>query len=140
MIDCVAHYKKELKKNLRCSGKVKEQLLSKFSLSLSTFLEDTPNPTMDELCTAFGSPKEMALVLMEEVTPEETARYRRNTIFVRAIAGGLAGVILFFAVAISIQLYLYKSSPIIYDDEIIVDEVTESGDDIIVEDEIIIED
>lgn len=140
MANCIFKYKKALKKNLRCTRNTQKQLMKKFEITLSTFLEDNPSPNTDELCTAFGLPKEMASVLMEEVTPEEIARCRKNTIIVRSVAGVLIGVILFLAVAISIQLYLYKERPIIYDDEVIVDEIEESGDDIIVEDDIIIED
>lgn len=140
MANCIFKYKKALKKNLRCTRNSQKQLMKKFEITLSTFLEDSPSPNTDELCTAFGSPKEMASVLMEEVTPEEIARCRKNTIIVRSVAGVLIGVILFLAVTISIQLYLYKERPIIYDDEIIVDEIEESGDGIVVEDDVIIED
>lgn len=140
MANCISKYKRALKTNLRCTRNTQKQLLKKFEITLSTFLEDNPSPSLDELCTAFGAPKEMASVLMEEVTPEEIARFRKNTIIVRSVAGVLIGVILFLAVAISIQLYLYQEKPVIYDDEIIVDEIEESGDDIIVEDDIIIED
>lgn len=140
MSDHVAQYKKELKKNLRCSRSVKERLMGKFGCSLSSFLDDKPTPDIDELCTAFGSPKEMASILMEEVTPEETIRYHRKTIITRAIAGTLAGTVLFLIIAISIQVYFYKEQDVVIDSEVIVDEVTESGDEIIVEGEIIIED
>lgn len=120
MIDHVAQYKKELKKNLRCSRSVKERLMGKFGCSLSTFLDDTPTHDIDELCTAFGSPKEMALVLMEEVTPKESAHYRRNSIITRTVACVLAVITLFLIVATSIQIYFYKEQTVIYDDEVIV--------------------
>lgn len=120
MSDHVTQYKKELKKNLRCSSNVKKRLMGKFDCSLSTFLDDKPTPDIDELCTAFGSPKEMASVLMEEVTPEEAARYRKNTIIARIVAGATAGTILFLIVAISVQIYFYKEQDVVIENEIIV--------------------
>lgn len=120
MIDCVTQYKKALRKNLPCSGKVKRRLLSKFNASLSSFLEEAPTPGMDELYTAFGAPGEMASILMEEVTAEEMACYRKNSMATQIIACSLIGITLFLLVATSTCIYFYKEEEAVYNGNILV--------------------
>lgn len=144
MANCISKYKKALKKNLRCTRNTQKQLLKKFEITWSTFLEDNPTPSMDELCTAFGSPKEMASVLMEEVTPEEIARYRRRMFFLWGILGCVLALVLVWGVLLAVEVYEINTAGLSSvgevetegtdDDEIIIE------DEIIVEDEIIIED
>lgn len=144
MANCISKYKKALKKNLRCTRNTQKQLLKKFEITWSTFLEDNPTPSMDDLCAAFGSPKEMASVLMDEVTPEETARYRRRMIFLWGILGCVLALVLVWGILIAVEVYKINTAGLSSvgeietagtdDDEIIVD------DEIVVEDGIIIED
>lgn len=146
MTNYVNQYKKALKKNLRCSSNVKERLIDKFNRSLSTLLDDKPTPSMNEICDAFGSPKDMALVLMEEVTPEEIALYRRRKIITRIILGAITVLFLAFVINVAVAVYRFNSTPFSIEDEIIVEDEEQStgntsvDNDIIVEDEIIIED
>lgn len=116
MTECVTQYKKALKKNLRCSGSVRERLLAKFDSSLTAFLEDTPAPDKNTVYTAFGPPKEMADLLMAEVTPEEAAQYRRKSIITRIAAGVLAGIFFFGAV----YIYFVKDQDVVVDNEVII--------------------
>lgn len=152
MTNYVNQYKKALKKNLRCSSNVKERLIDKFNRSLSTFLDDKPTPGMNEICDAFGSPKDMALVLMEEVTPEEIALYQRRKIITRIILGAVTVIFLAFVINVAIDVYKFNSTPFSSEDEIIIEDEEQSTgstgstgntsveNEIIVEDEIIIED
>lgn len=149
MANCISKYKKALKKNLHCTRNTQKQLLKKFEITWSTFLEDNPAPSMDELCTAFGSPKEMASVLMEEVTPEEIARYRRRKFFLWGISGCVLALVLVWSILLAVEVYKINTTDLntvdeIIDDnddnEIIVDDEIVIDDEIVVEDEIIIED
>lgn len=145
MTNYVTQYKKALKKNLLCPSNVKERLMDKFNHSLSTFLDDKPTPSMNEICAAFGSPKDMALVLMEELTPEEIALYHRRKIITRIILGGVTVIFLAFVINVAIAVYRFNSTPFSVEDEIIVEDEEQSTgntsvDDDIIEDEIIIED
>lgn len=149
MANCISRYKKAVKKNLRCTRNTQKQLLKKFEITWSTFLEDNPTPSMDELCTAFGSPKEMASVLMEEVTPEEIVRYRRRKFFLWGIFGCVLVLVLVWGILLAVEVYKINTTDIntvdeIIDDnddnEIIVDDEIVIDDEIVVEDEIIIED
>lgn len=116
MNDCVAQYRKTLKKKLRCPGSTRKRLVQKFNSSAAAFSEDHPKPSMDEVYTAFGPPEEMASILMAEVTPKEAARYRRRQILSRIAAGILAAIF----VAITIYVYFQKDTKWVVINEIIV--------------------
>ena len=140
MANCISRYKKALKKNLRCTRNTQNQLLKKFESTWSTFLVDNPTPSMDELCTAFGSPKEMASVLMEEVTPEETARHRRRKFFLWGIFGCVLALVLVWGILVVVESCEIIAEGVSSVDEVIVDNEATADDDIIIDDEIIIED
>lgn len=118
MIDQVRRYKKALKKDLCCCGIVKKQLLERFDLSLSAFLEDAPSPTMDQLCAAFGPPKEMAKILMATLPPNELVRYHRKTLLTKIAIWALVFLFLLGGVV----LYIEKSAPVEIHDGLIIDE------------------
>jgi hypothetical protein len=140
MHDCVTQYKKALKKSLRCSSSVKERLLGRFDLSLSAFLEDSPNPTMTEMNAAFGSPRDMASVLMEGVSAEENSKYRKTRLITKTIAGIVTGVLLTLVIVFTLYIYYEKQIPVVHDDAVYVEDSVDAGDEIIVDDEIVIED
>lgn len=142
MVNCIRKYKGMLKQNLHCSSTTRKQLLQKFELMLSTFTADLPTPNMDDLRSAFGSPKEMASILMEEVSAEEIAQHRKKTIFLRVLCGLFAAVV----IAGAVYIYFYKEVPVKSNDYVVIDETSgEDGavvakDAIIVDDEFTIED
>ena len=71
-------------------------------------LEETPEPSLNQLREAFGPPEEMAQVLMTEVSPEEKAEYRRNR-QMRRIA---AGIIVVVFVLFTMYVYFEKQKPL----------------------------
>lgn len=118
MTDTGLQYERLLKKRLRCTTAVRKRLLEKFRGALLVFLEETPEPSMNQLREAFGPPEEMAQVLMTEVSPEETAKYRRNK-RIRLIAAGAIAVVF---VLFTMYVYFEKQKPIT-----IIDEVNDLG-------------
>lgn len=136
MTECITQYKRALKRNLRCSGSTRERLLAKFNSSLTTFLEETPAPRKDEIYAAFGPPKELADLLMAEVTPKEATRYRKKSNIIRFAAGILVAI--FFAGAV--YIYFMKEIPVKYDDKIVIDPKESGEPGVIIEDEVIIVD
>lgn len=140
MANGISRYKKALKKNLHCTRNTQKQLLKRFELTWSTFLEDNPAPSMDDLCAAFGSPKEMASILMEEVTLEEIARYRRRKVLLWGAFGCVLALVLIWGVLVVIEGCEIITEGVSVVDEAIVDDETTVDDEIVVEDEIIIED
>lgn len=108
MTDTVLQYEKLLKKQLWCTTAVRKRLLEKFRGALLVFLEETPEPSMNQLREAFGPPEEMAQVLMTEVSPEEKAEYRRNR-RIRLIAAGIIAVVF---VLFTMYVYFEKQKPL----------------------------
>ena len=105
MINAVAQYRRALKKELRCSSKAKKRLLTGFDQTLTAYLEENSNPSMEELSAAFGPPEEMAKVLMAELTAQEQTQYRRNILIRRLFLTALALVFL----VLTIYICFYKS-------------------------------
>ncbi|MBR7122687.1 MAG: hypothetical protein IKC95_04460 [Oscillospiraceae bacterium] len=113
MTDTGLQYEKLLKKRLRCTTAVRKRLLEKFRGALLVFLEETPEPNLNQLREAFGPPEEMAQVLMTEVPPEEMAKYRRNRRIRRIAAGAIAVVFVLF----TMYVYFEKQKPLVMIDE-----------------------
>lgn len=93
----IIRYQRELKKHLQCGMHIRKKLLSQFRDSLSSFLEENPEPNYEQLITAFGPPEEMANILMEAVPTSEQLRYRRNNKLVKILYGFVAVLFIMFA-------------------------------------------
>lgn len=108
MVHSAARFRRALTRKLYCCGNTRRQLLEQFDLSLNTFLEDHPTATEAELSAAFGTPEEMARVMMEGVGDQEKGRYHRRKRFVQAFAGVLAVIYVLF----SVYIYFEKEIPV----------------------------
>lgn len=97
----IVRYQRSLSRKLPCTGVYKERLLDKFRASLSSFMEENPSPTAQELHTAFGPPEEMANLLAEKITDAEKTQYRHSKL-VRSAAIGVA-----LALVLSFTGYIY---------------------------------
>lgn len=101
MIPSIEQYRAGVAKHLRCCKETKERLLLSFDQSmLAPLLEDAPQPSMEDLHAVFGTPKQTAALLMEQVTEEEAARYHkqqktRKAIIIGAVAAVMAAVLVF---------------------------------------------
>ena len=104
MINSTAQYRRALKKELRCNNKVKKRLWDGFNQTLTAYLEEHSNPTIDDLAIAFGPPEEMAEVLMAEVTTQEHAKYRKRILCNRILISLLVVVLVLF----TFQIWFYK--------------------------------
>ena len=113
MKDTIFQYERLLKKHLRCTIAVKKRLLERFRSVLFMFSGEHPEPSISQLCEAFGPPEEMAQVLMTEVSPEEMAEYRRNKRTRRVVAGVIAAALLLF----TIYVYFEKQKPLVMIDK-----------------------
>lgn len=133
MANAAFQYRKILKKEIRCKYKLKEKLLKNFDQSLLAYAMEFDNATLDDLYLAFGPPKEMAEILMTEVTPQEQAQYRKFTLFKQILT-------LIFAILLAIStvyLWFYKEVGLSSTDDVgVVDEFkypssnSDIGDDI----------
>jgi hypothetical protein len=95
---------------------------------------------MTEMNAAFGSPRDMASVLMEGVSAEENSKYRKTRLITKTIAGIVTGVLLTLVIVFTLYIYYEKQIPVVHDDAVYVEDSVDAGDEIIVDDEIVIED
>lgn len=93
----VSRYRRKLKKQLTCGPLTRRRLLSRFDCSLTPFLEENPSPSYEQLVSAFGTPVEMAAILMQSVSAKDQARYQTCKKIIRILAVVAAVLIICFA-------------------------------------------
>lgn len=108
MTSAASKYKRKLSKHLKCCGKAKKALIASFDQKLTGYLEENPASSEEMLSAAFGSPAEMAAILMEQVTPKEAKQYRVRSIVKKV----LVGVLILLFVLLTIHVYCFKSIPV----------------------------
>lgn len=108
MIHSAARYRRALNRKLRCSSNTRGHLLEQFDFSLSAFLEEHPEATEADPTAAFGTPKEMANVMMEEVSAQEKCQYIKKKRLLLVILGALAMAVFLFA----IYVFFIKEIPV----------------------------
>lgn len=106
-------YKSKLKRKLQCSRATKAKLLEEFSHSLDGFLDENPDASFTDLSNAFGPPEEMARILMEKLSAEETRQYRLHTRMKRIVAALCAAAFLLFAV----YVFFEKQKPLTFSED-----------------------
>ena len=106
MNKAATQYRRAVKKNLRCTLKVKIRLMDGFDHTLSGYLEENQNPTADDLVNAFGPPKEMADVLISNLSQSERTQYRKTTLLGKILLATL--VVLFLALTAYIWSFKTK--------------------------------
>lgn len=75
MNKAVVQYRKRLASNLSCGFVTRKALLASFDRSMRFYLEENPEPREEDIVAAFGTPEEMAWVLMEGISNEEIAKF-----------------------------------------------------------------
>ena len=93
----ISRYQGELKKHMHCAVSTKQKLIMQFNDSLSSFLEDQPDPTYEQLIGAFGPPQEMASILMESLSEKQKAHYRFVQKAKKIIVAVLAALFILFS-------------------------------------------
>ena len=113
MVECVLLYKKKLKKHLHCTCATRQKLLVNFDRSLRILEEEKKELCMQDLERAFGSPEEMAQILMNEVCNEEKKRYYQFQTIKRLISLILAVTF----ILLTVYVYILKEQPMdVYDE------------------------
>lgn len=113
MNQAVKKYRKRLEKRLCCGHEARKRLLGQFDRTLQVYLEDYPDPNMDDLCSAFGLSKQMAQELMNDVSAEEYAKWRRNC-RLRRVFSCLAAVVLLLVCA---GIIFYMKQPVVIQEQ-----------------------
>lgn len=71
-------YLKEVRAEIPCSSDKKKQLMHAFLTSLENYLCDNPDAAYQDIVDAFGTPKEMADTLSENISESDARQYRRR--------------------------------------------------------------
>lgn len=77
-------YLRRVRRGLGCFRK--GERLRRLNASLEAFAVDCPAPEYSQIVDAFGSPEDMARMLMGEVPPEESSAYFRRERVLKAAA------------------------------------------------------
>lgn len=112
-------YRKALKTQLCCCCRTRRRLLAHFDQMAALFLEEHPAPSPTELTNAFGTPQELAIQLMEEVSGQERREYQHRRLLLRIIVAvliiGLAGLV-FWLTQCSVRPMEVSETLIIYEE------------------------
>ncbi len=87
-MNVVNEYRRAVDAQLRCNARAKRRLQGEFQGFLEDYLADNSRPSREDLEKAFGTPREMAAILMNELTYEECVQYDRSR-QIRRIALGV---------------------------------------------------
>ena len=67
-------YFREIKDLLPCNARQRRRCVMELEDTVSSFLEDNPDATLDDLHEAFGSPESIAEAFLEQLSPEEFSK------------------------------------------------------------------
>ncbi|MCD8051439.1 MAG: hypothetical protein LUE89_07165 [Clostridiales bacterium] len=103
----MTRYRREVRRYLRCGRAAKRRLEEHLTGLLNAFSEENPAPDRAALEAAFGTSEELAATLMEELTPEERGRWKKQKLAVRVVC-----VVLVLLLAVfSIYTFFFKLKP-----------------------------
>ena len=93
---------------MRCDSVAKRRLMARFEDTLKVYLEDFgwPNnsPSEQDLVNAFGSPAQMADILLADTTAEEQARYRKK----KKVKKAIVAILIAALVLLTVYIWIYK--------------------------------
>ncbi len=117
MRSCMTIYRKQVRSHLHCCGSAKRRLTAKLDTALNSYLEENKDPSVEDLCTAFGPPESMAQLLMEALNDADKSRYRSAIIWKR-IAVSATAVLLLVSAMYIFFIKQYHNITIVYEDTV----------------------
>lgn len=98
MTAAIERYKRRLKRCLHCGSITKRRLMDRFEGMLNVYLSDSGWPASwpgkQDLENAFGTPEQMARILMDEIPHNVIAKYRRKKRILRVIGAVIVAALL----------------------------------------------
>ena len=108
MTAAIEQYKRRLKRRLRCDSVMKQQLMGRFEGMLNVYLGDSGWPASwpgkQDLENAFGSPEQMARILMDEIPANVTAKYRKK----KKVKKAIVAILIAALVLLTVYIWIYK--------------------------------
>lgn len=111
-------YCKQVKRYLVCPKSIKQPVLEQLQESLFLHLEANPTSTMTEIQASFGTPKQFAANVLEELDGEQLQkqlqRYRWRKIVAIAIIGLALAYTTFFCARLAIDRHFAEETIVIH--------------------------
>lgn len=101
-------YIRAVKRQLPCSAKTKRRLINQLNKTMSDFLEENPDATLEALHTGFGTPAQLATTMMQDLPQSEYSEFRKK----KKLNQTLAGILILLLVGFTIYVFFIKQNPI----------------------------
>lgn len=118
MIPAIEKYRAAVAKCLPCCQETRDSLLASFDRNmLAPLLEESEQPSLEDLYAALGTPKQTAALLMEQVTEEDAIRYQKRRKRVKTVTLSILSILLAIILLFTIYVFFAKEKPFTYQDE-----------------------
>ena len=101
-------YIRAVKKHLTCSAKTRRKLINQLNKTMSDFLEENPDATLEMLYSGFGTPSQMVAMMIQDLPSSEILVHQNQRRIVRV----LTALILALVFTFSIYVFFWKEVPI----------------------------
>ena len=91
-------YCRAVRRDLPCSGKLKQKILTEISMSVRTYLEENPSASYTEIENKFGTPQQITSAYLDEMDHQVLAKeLKLKSKIVKIVATALIASLLMFA-------------------------------------------
>lgn len=104
-------YLRSIRHQLDAPEKDRERLLSRLSHAVSTYCEENPEATVEDITAVFGDPARCAAELMAECDPAEVSKARRNR---RRLLYAVIAVLVVLLAAMVVAFIYFDSHQVAY--------------------------
>ena len=101
-------YIRAVKRQLPCSAKTKRRLINQLNKTMSDFLEENPDATLEMLYSGFGTPSQMSAMMIQDLPSSEIQVHQNQRRIVRV----LTALILALVFTFSFYVFFWKEVPI----------------------------
>ena len=99
-------YCRAVRRNLPCSGKLKQKILTEIGMSVRTYLEENPSANYTEIENKFGTPQQITSAYLDEMDHQVLARELKiKNRIVKIVAAALITALLMFGITLGIVVY-----------------------------------
>jgi hypothetical protein len=109
-------YRRALSRHLHCGRAYRKRSFERFQTALDLYLEDCPDPTLQDLTGAFGTPEQLARTYLQDVPAAELKTYKT----LRQALLGLVAALLCTLILWSIYRTFFRPEVVTVQQEVII--------------------
>ena len=99
-------YCRAVRRNLPCSGKLKQKIVAEIDMSIRAYMEENPTADYAEIERRFGSPRQITSAYLDEMDHQVLARELKiKNRIVKIVAAALIAALLMFGITLGIVVY-----------------------------------